>query len=196
MRIAGLVLAAGAGRRMGAPKALVRDEDGRAWVVRTSRLLAAAGCEPVLVVVGASAALVAAELSGEPVELVVATDWQHGMGASLRAGLDALDALDATDAALVVPVDVPGLTAAAVRRIAAEAEPGALVRAVYSGTPGHPVLLGHDHWPGVRNAAVGDQGARSYLRSHPPRDVDCSDLADGADVDRADQLPPGHHLRV
>ncbi|ONI66781.1 hypothetical protein BWI15_26645 [Kribbella sp. ALI-6-A] len=191
MRIAGVVLAAGAGRRMGAPKALVRDEQGTAWVVRTSRLLAAGGCTPVLVVVGAAAAQVTAELSGEPVKVVSAPDWEQGMGASVRAGLDALDPADAV---LVVPVDLPGLTAGAVRRIAAKGGPDALIRAVYAGTPGHPVLLGRDHWSGVRDSAVGDQGARTYLRDHPPTDVECSDLADGTDVDRADQLPPGHHV--
>ncbi|MFB6720898.1 NTP transferase domain-containing protein [Kribbella sp. NPDC056345] len=191
MQIVGVVLAAGAGRRMGAPKALVRDAAGTAWVVRTSRLLAASGCDPVVVVVGAAAAEVTAELTDEPVRVVVATNWEQGMGASLRA---ALDALAPADAALVVPVDLPGLTEAAVRRIAAEADRDALVRAVYDGTPGHPVLLGTDHWSGVREAAVGDQGARSYLRDHPPRDIDCSALADGADVDRSEQLPPGHRL--
>jgi CTP:molybdopterin cytidylyltransferase MocA len=191
VRIVGVVLAAGAGRRMGAPKALVRDAEGTAWVVRISRLLAAGGCDPVVVVVGAAAAQVTAELSSEPVRVVEATNWEQGMGASLRAGLDALNP---ADAALVVPVDLPGLTAAAVRRIAAEAGRDALVRAVYAGTPGHPVLLGSDHWPGVREAAVGDQGARTYLRNHPPRDIDCSALADGSDADHIDQLPPGHTL--
>jgi nicotine blue oxidoreductase len=191
MRIAGVVLAAGAGRRMGAPKALVRDEEGTTWVVRTSRLLAAGGCDPVLVVVGDAAVQVTRELNREPVKVIEATNWELGMGASLRAGLDALDPADAV---LVVPVDLPGLTAAAVRRIAAETGPDALVRAVYAGTPGHPVLIGRNHWSGVRDSAVGDQGARTYLRSHPPQDVECVDVADGADVDRADQLPPGHHI--
>ncbi len=49
---------------MGGPKALVRDPDGVAWVVRASRLLGAAGCSPVLVVVGAAADRVRAELTG------------------------------------------------------------------------------------------------------------------------------------
>jgi nicotine blue oxidoreductase len=191
MRIAGVVLAAGAGRRMGAPKALVRDEKGVAWVVRTARVLAAGGCQPVIVVVGAEAAQVTAELGAEPVKVIEATTWQDGMGASLRAGLDSSEP---ADAALVVPVDLPGLTAAAVARIVARARPDALIRAVYAGMPGHPVLLGREHWAGVRDAAVGDQGARAYLRAHSPQDVECADLADGADVDRAEQLPPGHHV--
>lgn len=82
MPVAGLVLAAGAGRRMGTPKALVRDPAGVPWVVRASRVLADGGCTPVVVVIGAAADQVRAELTSEPVEVVEATDWSEGMGAS------------------------------------------------------------------------------------------------------------------
>lgn len=60
----------------------------------------------------------------------------------------------------------------------------ALVRAAYSGRPGHPVLLGRDHWPGVLATATGDQGARGYLAEHPVTAVECGDLATGLDIDR------------
>jgi nicotine blue oxidoreductase len=205
VKIAGLLLAAGAGHRMGAPKALIRDPAGVPWVVRASRLLAAGGCSPVVVVTGASASLVAAVLD-KSVEVVEATGWEEGMGASLRAGLSALQRL--TDpppgasmaqrseplAALIVPVDLPGLTADVVRRLAADADRSALVRAVYHGTPGHPVVLGRDHWDGVIATAVGDQGARAYLKQHPPMEVECGDLADGVDVDTVAELPEGHRI--
>jgi nicotine blue oxidoreductase len=177
---------------MGGPKALVRDPAGTAWVERTTRTVASGGCDPVLVVVGAGSAEVMAELAGLPVEVVEAPDWQEGMGASLRAGLMAVAQYSNAVGALVVPVDVPGLTASVVRRIAAGADRGALVRAVYHDSPGHPVFIGRDHWSGVVGMAVGDQGARAYLTRHPPREVECADLADGADVDTADQLPAGH----
>jgi CTP:molybdopterin cytidylyltransferase MocA len=177
---------------MGAPKALARDADGTSWVVRTARVLAEAGCTPVVVVVGAAAKQVMTELADEPVEVIEAVDWQEGMGATLRAGLAALANHAEPAAALVVPVDVPSLGTDVVRRVAADADPGAMIRAVYGGSPGHPVLLGRDHWAGVIATAVGDQGARSYLRQHPPREIECSDLADGADVDTPDQLPAGH----
>lgn len=192
--VAGLVLAAGAGRRMGGPKALVRDPDGTAWVVRAGRALADAGCRPVLVVVGAAADQVTAVLGGEPVEVVEAGGWQEGMGASLRAGLAALARHPSPVAVVVMPVDVPGLTEDVVRRTAAGAGADSLTRAVFDGSPGHPVLIGRDHWAGVAAAAVGDEGARAYLTTHPPREVDCADLAEGADVDTAGRLPPGHQV--
>ena len=58
-----------------------------------------------------------------------------------------------------------------------------LARATYDGTPGHPVLIGRDHWAGVIESATGDQGARSYLGRHEVVLVECGDLASGRDVD-------------
>ncbi|MGH3979926.1 MAG: nucleotidyltransferase family protein, partial [Pseudonocardiaceae bacterium] len=68
----------------------------------------------------------------------------------------------------------------------AHAAPDAVARAAFGGDPGHPVLLGRNHWEAVRHGATGDRGARDWLSG---RDdlvlVDCTDLATGADVDRA-----------
>ncbi|MER7245418.1 nucleotidyltransferase family protein [Kribbella sp. NPDC000426] len=188
--VAGLVLAAGAGRRMGGPKALVRDPAGVPWVVRASRILAASGCSPVVVVIGAAAAEVRAELAAEPVQVVEATNWPEGMSASLRAGLESLQG--AGDAVVVVPVDLPGLTSAAVRRVLKSDGADALVRATYDGAPGHPVLIGRTHWDGVIASAHGDAGARDYLRTHPVELVACDDIGDGADADTPGDLPQGH----
>ncbi|GAA3088548.1 nucleotidyltransferase family protein [Kribbella aluminosa] len=187
------MLAAGAGRRMGTPKALIRDASGIPWVVRTARILTEAGCTPVVVVLGAAAETVRAELSTEPVEIVEATDWPEGMSASLRTGLTRVTSAGSVDAVVVVPVDVPGLTVAAVERVAAGAGPAALVRATYGGMPGHPVVIGRAHWGGVIASARGDEGARAYLREHRADQVECGDVADGADVDTTADLPPGHH---
>jgi CTP:molybdopterin cytidylyltransferase MocA len=190
----GLVLAAGEGRRMGGPKALLRDESGTPWVVRTVRVIQQGGVDDVVVVVGAAADEVRAALLAEDVRVVVADHWAEGMGASLRAGLRELVGLDDVTAALVCVVDTPGLSAAVVRRVAALAGPDILARATYDGTPGHPVLLGAGHFGALVDAAGGDVGARDYLSSHEPRTVECGDLADGTDVDAPEDLPPGHRL--
>ncbi|MFF0271228.1 NTP transferase domain-containing protein [Kribbella sp. NPDC004536] len=192
MKIAGLLLAAGAGHRMGTPKALIRDPSGVPWVVRTARLLTESGCTQVVVVVGAAAETVRAELTTEPVEVVEATDWAEGMGASLSAGLTHLRP-SSSDAVVVVPVDVPGLTVGAVRRVMDGAGTETLRRATYDGAPGHPVVIGRAHWDGVIASARGDEGARTYLRTHDAERIECADVADGADVDTGDALPPGHH---
>jgi CTP:molybdopterin cytidylyltransferase MocA len=177
---AGLVLAAGAGRRYGMPKALVRHE-GRLLVQRAVSTLHEAGCAHVTVVLGAAAEQVRTAAPDLPAT-VLNPDWATGMGSSLRAGLAALESTDA-DAALILLVDMPGVSAEAVRRILAHAGPGALVMGGYGDRRGHPVLLGRDHWAGVAATATGDRGARDYLRANAVRVVPVADVADDTDID-------------
>lgn len=181
MTTQGLLLAAGAGTRMGLPKALVADAHG-SWLARGVHVLDDGGCDGVTVVLGARSEEAVGLLDGLGVDLVLAHDWETGMSASLCAGLRGMPA--GADAALVLLVDLPDVTAAVVARVlAAGAGPGSLVRATYGGRPGHPVLLGRDHWAAVLATATGDRGARDHLETHPHRRVECGDLATGVDVD-------------
>lgn len=191
----GLLLAAGAGRRMGTPKALVRAADGTSWLRRAVAVLREAGCEPVTVVLGAAVEEALPLLDGTGARAVVAPDWERGMSASLRTGLLAARAVATdtgvgagvgagTDAVVVTLVDLPDVGAAVVRRVLADSPtPGTLRRAAYAGRPGHPVVLGRDHWAGVLAETTGDRGARGYLATHDVELVECGDLATGEDVD-------------
>lgn len=183
----GLLLAAGAGRRMGLPKALVTDRTGTPLVQRGIRVLRDGGCQPVLVTVGAAASDVRALLGDA--EAVAVSGWEEGMGASLRAGLAAAEQHGA-DRLVVTLVDLIDVEPAVVARLLADggAGPDALARAAYAGVPGHPVLLGRAHWAGVADSAVGDQGARAYLSRHSPTLIECGDLATGRDADRPEDL--------
>jgi CTP:molybdopterin cytidylyltransferase MocA len=169
------------------PKALV-EHRGRLLVEHAAAVLRDGGCEPVVVVLGAQAVEVRSRASLGAAVLVDNPGWATGMGSSLRVGLAALTSADVT-AAVVVPVDTPGLTAAAVRRVVELAGPRVLVRAVYDGEPGHPVALGRAHWAGAAAGATGDKGAREYLRDHDVIEVDCADVAIGVDADRPEDLP-------
>ena len=192
-RVAGIVLAAGGGSRFGRPKALVR-LDGEPLLARAARTLETGGCGPVVAVLGAEAGRVQ-ELAPAGVATVVAGQWTTGIGASLRAGLRAAAELDPpVPAALVHLVDLPDVGPAVVRRILDSAgtqdDPHrALVRAVYAGRPGHPVLLGRAHWEPLLASVRGDTGAGPWLRG---RDdvvrIECGDLATGADADTPDAL--------
>jgi molybdenum cofactor cytidylyltransferase/nicotine blue oxidoreductase len=184
--VAALVLAAGGGRRYGMPKALVEYE-GSLLVERALRT-ATAVCDPVLVVLGAQAVDVwrQADLGGATV--LANADWETGMASSLRTGLDGLRGWPGrVDAVLVLLVDMPGMTPAALTRMARHAAPDALAVPTYDGVRGHPVLIGRDHWAGVAASATGDEGARRYLAEHPVTEVDCTGLADPVDLD----VPPG-----
>ncbi|HEX4705797.1 MAG TPA: NTP transferase domain-containing protein, partial [Pseudonocardiaceae bacterium] len=87
--VAGLLLAAGAGRRMGMPKALV-SHGGRLFVESAADVLTDAGCRPVVVVLGARADTVRARARLAGCVLVDNPDWPEGMGSSVRVGLAAL----------------------------------------------------------------------------------------------------------
>lgn len=159
------------------------------WVLRALDVLG--GCDETLVVLGAAAAEVAAVL---PAGTATARNAGHaaGMGSSLAVGLTAL--LDAgVDAALVMLVDLPDVGRAVADRLTAYARDcpdrtAVLARAAYAGHPGHPVLIGRDHFDGVLAGAAGDAGARDYLHSHPPVVLECGDIGGGRDVDTPDQL--------
>lgn len=192
-RIAGLLLAAGGGRRLGGrPKALL-EHRGRPLVEHAVAVLRAGGCEVVHVVLGAAAGAVRERASLPGCVLVDNPDWEEGMGSSLRAGLASLAAAGGADpdAALVSLVDQPGIGADAVRRVAAAyRDRGALAAASYDGRRGHPVLIGADRWAGVGASAEGDRGARAYLREHEASIVlvECGDVAEAYDIDTAEDL--------
>ncbi|MCX4830270.1 nucleotidyltransferase family protein [Streptomyces sp. NBC_01016] len=183
--VAGLLLAAGGGRRLGGrPKALLQHH-GRPLVEHAVRILRAGGCDPVHVVLGAAAGDVRERAALEGCQVTENPDWEDGMGSSLRAGLEALADTEA-DAALVLLVDQPGIGAAAVARVLeAYDSPASLAAAAYGGERGHPVLFGRDHWAGIAASASGDRGARAYLKERAGvlELVECGDIAEAYDID-------------
>ena len=189
---------------MGRPKALLTDPAGNAFADTAVDSLLAAGCGPVTVVLGAQADEVLALLRPRPeaeCRYVVADDWAEGMGASLRAGLIALEdqpdpaagAVEPPPAALVTLVDLPDVDEVVMGRVldAWRADGGsadALVRATYAGNPGHPVLIGREHWAPLCASLAGDRGAQPYLSRRRVHEVSCDDLATGRDLDRPEDL--------
>ncbi|MET7809334.1 nucleotidyltransferase family protein [Streptomyces sp. NPDC005395] len=190
--VAGLLLAAGGGRRLGGrPKALL-EHRGHLLVEHATDMLRAAGCARVHVVLGARAEDVRARAALDGCVLVDNPDWEQGMGSSLRAGLRSLTGTGAR-AALVALVDQPGIGAEAMARVGAGyRDETSLVSAAYAGVRGHPVLLGAAHWAGIAATATGDRGARAYLREHEAEIalVECGDVARPYDIDTEADL--GH----
>jgi CTP:molybdopterin cytidylyltransferase MocA len=175
--VAGVLLAAGQGARFGKPKALA-EFLGERLADRGVALLRAGGARPVIVVTGAAAV----EVAG--VTTVHNPDWRSGMGSSLAVALRAVPA--GAGAAVIALVDQPLIGSEAVRRLIAAHRGGASVAvAAYQGTPRNPVLLAREHWAEVTERAVGDQGARPFMRAHPELValVECGDTGDPADAD-------------
>ena len=181
-QIAGVLLAAGEGTRLGGPKALV-EVAGTRLVDRGVALLRDGGTAPVVVVTGA----VDVPLLG--VITVHNPDWRSGMASSLAAGLAALPGSCA--AAVIALVDQPLIGPGAVRRlIAAYLDGAAIAVASYDGKQRNPVLLDRDEWAGVLALATGDVGARPYLHAHSDRvtAVECGDVGRPDDIDTPEDL--------
>jgi len=178
-----VLLAAGSGSRLGRPKALV-ELAGVRLVDRGIWLLQSGGASPLVVVTGA------APVSLPPgVISVFNPDWASGMGSSLAAGLRAVP--DGCAAAVVALVDQPLVGPAAVERLITAFAGGARVAvAAYDGQARNPVLVAREHWPEVIELAVGDVGARPFLRAHPElvTRVECADTGRPDDVDTAGDL--------
>jgi CTP:molybdopterin cytidylyltransferase MocA len=189
--VAGLVLAAGEGRRFGGPKAVAMLA-GERLVDRAVRTLTEGGCSPVVVVSGA----VDLEVAGARV--VANPLWRSGMGSSLRAGLVDLAAAGDRGAAdieatIVLLVDTPWVSAEAVRRLVDQGSGASAAIATYDGRRGHPVLLSAPVWPAVAELALGDTAARAWLQANPGSvlEVDCTGLGSPRDVDRPEDLTGG-----
>ena len=171
-------------------KALLEDPGGGSFLERGVRVLREGGCSPIVVVVGAEAERAGALGTAAGADLVVeATDWASGQSASLRRGIEVLEATDAA-VACVLLVDLPDVGADVVASVLEAAGDGSavLARAAYQGVPGHPVVIGRDHWSAIGDEASGDRGARDYLAAHPHAVVEVGHLASGRDVDAPDDL--------
>lgn len=175
--VAGLLLAAGAGTRLGVPKATL-EYRGERLVDRGVRTLAEGGCHPVVVVLGA----VTPQVRGAVV--VRNPDWRGGLGSSLRLGLAALPPRAA--AVVVALVDQPLVRAEAVRLLVASGASVAV--ATYAGRPRNPVLIAREHFAAVAEYAVGDAGARLFLRARPELVTHVEVPGDPSDIDTREDL--------
>lgn len=187
--VGGVVLAAGAGRRFGMPKALAT-LDGTTLVARAVGVLRAADIDPVVVVVGAGRDAVTTEAVAAGGTVVPNDGWRTGMGSSLRAGLEGLP--PAVSAAVVALVDQPGSSVEVVHRLVAAWEASSRPAAVasYRRVTMPPVVLARSTWSAVLAAVAPDAGARAWLGANPEQVVvvPCDDIADLRDVDTPDDL--------
>jgi nicotine blue oxidoreductase len=206
-RTTAVVLAAGAGTRLGkGPKALLPYR-GRPLVEAIAGALLDGGCRNVVVVLGAGAPDVSAIAELDRYRTVVNKDWPSGMGSSFLLGNATADP---GDHLLIALVDQPGLTLRTVGRLLAAHRPGRITAAAYgaggadgagdTGGPdggqegrlqrGHPLLIDVVLREAVAGTVTGDSGARAFLQAHPELvdEVDCSDQSTGEDIDTPDQL--------
>jgi CTP:molybdopterin cytidylyltransferase MocA len=186
VRIAGVVLAAGSGSRMGMPKAeLVLA--GERLVDRAVRVLREGGCEPVIAVVRDGVVVPGATAVVNPAP-------ERGMRSSLQLGLESIGGADAM---AVLLVDMPGVGADAVRATLTAWRPGRIAVARFGHRRGHPIVMDRDTWRYALDLATPDAGARVLLRTRPSWVDDvvvpgsATDLDTPADLEAWNRPPPG-----
>jgi molybdenum cofactor cytidylyltransferase len=165
--IAGIVLAAGRGTRMGGPNKLLARDGDRPLVRAAVETALAAGLDPVIVVTGHETEAVEAALADLPVLLVRNDDYAQGQATSLQAGLVALPF--EAGAFMVLLGDMPRVKPATIARLIeahADLPDLAAIVPVHAGEPGNPVLLTRALVPALMRLD-GDKGARAILRGRP-----------------------------
>jgi molybdenum cofactor cytidylyltransferase len=186
VNLAAIILAAGASRRMGTPKALLRI-GGETFLDRTIRLYAGL-CSPVVVVLGADQDAVRHGLTlAAQAQLVVNERWPLGQLSSLQCAIGKLP--PAADGCLFTPVDCPRVrtsTIQALVRAFGESSPPPLVVAPrYGGRRGHPVGCSRELFADLLSLAP-EQSAREVVHGHPERtclvDVDDAGILDDVDT--------------
>jgi CTP:molybdopterin cytidylyltransferase MocA len=194
--VAGILLAAGEGSRLGRPKALLVI-GGQSLARRGIELLRTGGASPVIVVTGAAqldgrgAEPGTGVSDGGPPDVISVHNprWRTGMGSSVAVGLAAVPGDCA--AAVLALADQPLVGPESVRRlIAAHAQGAGIVVACYEGRPRNPVLIGREHFAEVTELARGDVGARPFLQAHPDlvTRVECGDTGGPDDIDTPEDL--------
>lgn len=190
--LAPIVLAAGQSRRMGSPKALLRDREGCPFVVRIVRTLAAAGFRAVTVVTGpasheAIVAALSAERSSDPaaarVRFALNDDPDRGQLSSIWVGIDAVSAPDVAGILLSL-VDVPFVSERTIRAVADayHARPAPIVRPADGLRHGHPVIFDRALFGELQRADVAI-GAKMVVRAHASETLDVPVSDEGAFLD-------------
>jgi len=188
-KMTGIVLAAGAGRRLGRPKADVL-LGGRRLVDRAVATLLAGGCADVIAV------LRPGQADAVGARTIVNPDPDRGMGSSLRCALAEAERCD-SDACVVLLADLVGVRPDEVAAVIQRHQAGASIVAVRRVLRrSHPVLVSRPWYPEFAAAAVGDQGGREFFRRHAADTLcldlegEVTDLDTQMDLDRVEALLP------
>jgi len=188
VKVGGILLAAGASRRMGTPKQLLNFK-GRSLIRRAAEALTGADCEPVVVVLGAEIEQSREQIADLSVTVVENPEWATGMSLSIRAGLKKLLEIDSQlDAVMITLCDQPFVTAEKLRpfiKTFVRSRPD-LIAAHYNDVAGVPALFSSKHFSDLLSLE-GDKGAREIIRNSP--DAMTIPLPEAAiDVDRKSDL--------
>ncbi|MBU1745280.1 MAG: molybdenum cofactor cytidylyltransferase [Proteobacteria bacterium] len=165
--ISAILLAAGESKRMGRPKQMLAWQ-GKTLLRQVLENLIRSDAGEIILVLGHEAEAISKSLTESQIKIVINPDYKQGMASSLRHGLLAMD--PESEAFLVLLADQPDIGPEIMNRMIREfkqANPRrGIVRPVYRGLRGHPVLIGVRYLQEALQLQ-GDVGARQILANHP-----------------------------
>jgi molybdenum cofactor cytidylyltransferase len=147
---------------MGSPKQLLNYQ-GRPLVRHAAETAIASGCDPVLVVVGSHADEIRAALDGLEIVIVENTEWEQGMGTSIRAGISGAEIMGCEGAILAL-ADQPLVTAEILQRLVAEHEETGrpIIASEYAETVGVPAFFTSEFFPKLK-ALLPSEGCKAVI---------------------------------
>lgn len=160
--IALVLLAAGGSTRMGSPKQLLPFQ-GRPLIRHAAETALASGCDPVMVVLGPHIDEIRASLDGLDVVIVENTDWEQGIGTSIRAGISGAEIMGC-DGAILALADQPLITAEILKRLVEEHEETGrpIIASEYSDTVGVPAFFSREYFPKL-TALLPSEGCKAVI---------------------------------
>lgn len=166
-KVGAIILAAGGSSRFGKAKQLV-EIDGKSLLHRVVDAATNAGCSPIVVVLGSESERMQIELSSSSVAIARNSDWRHGIGASIRTGVNHLvTSGDQVDAVILLVCDQPLVDGNVIRRLIATAgaTKNQIVASSYAGTVGVPALFGRSFFDELLQLSD-DRGAKPLILSN------------------------------
>ena len=180
--IALVLLAAGGSTRMGSPKQLLPYRE-RPLIRHAAETALASGCDPVVVVLGAHVEEIRAALNGLDVVVVENTEWELGVGTSIRAGISGAEILGCEGAILAL-ADQPLVSAEMLKRLVEEHEETGrpIIASEYSGTVGAPAFFTPEFFPNLK-ALLPSEGCQGVILAHLDQSIRISCPEAETDID-------------
>lgn len=179
-----VLLAAGSSARLGKPKQLLKF-NGKSLLQQMINTAADTGINPLIVVLGANAAVLSNEIDTKKAHTVFNKHWQTGMASSINTGLNFLiEKYPLTDGAIFMMCDQPFVSVGLLKDlIIIQKQTGKqIVCSRYQQVLGVPALFYKNIFPELLQLK-GDTGARKIIQQHPDEVATVQFLKGNIDID-------------
>jgi len=184
-----LILAAGASRRLGQPKQLVKFKD-ESLIRRMTKEAIAAKIGEVTVVTGAQSEGVSSEIKDLHAKVFFNKEWEEGIGSSIRNGLNHILSLKPeTNAIIITMVDQPFVDADHLQKLSNAYDPSRpmIIASAYAGTFGVPVLVDNFYFEMLKGLK-GDEGGKKIFVNYLKNIVEIPFIQGAIDIDEEEDL--------